>query len=205
VKMAYRHRRGGSIRVLIVVAMLVALAAPLFGCSDGSELKDVTDAASRFHFKVPERWQANVLPDLITVYADKELPAEEGTGEALAIVVIQRPSVETSPTESLETVIDSRRTSRGWTNAQLSEATTLTVGGRDAYRIDVDLTEASGRDFKASYVFVRTAGRDVLIYGATPTENWDKYADEFEAIFDRWFWHVNETGEALEPAEEGSE
>jgi hypothetical protein len=182
----------------MIAALLVT---PLVGCSKEVALIDVGDAASLFHFKVPSDWQVQNTAGLITVYADKELPSEEGGGDALTVVVIQRPEVASQSMEdALLEVIESRKASRGWESAFLSQATSATVGGRWAARVDVELVDATGKEFKSGYVLARSSGVDVLIYGAAPSDRWESQKGDFDLILERWFWHTEaKPGEAVEP------
>ncbi len=185
---ARRPTRKTIVLVAVAVLLLAGLAA-LTGCGT-KDKRDITDSSSFFHFKIPAHWQSRVDPTILTVYADKKLPSEGQTYDALSVIVLLTDqATETPVPTALADFLALAETGRGWTEVETTDPVDTMVGGRPASRIDITGTDANGRGFKGAYIWVRTNGRDCLIMAVTPPDKWEKSQDDIEAILTDWYWH----------------
>jgi hypothetical protein len=174
-----------------IVALLAAALALTALTACGSErTRDVADSTGLFHFKVPDDWQYMIDVTMTTVYAAEELPEEGEDLDALSIVALVSTTATTTPVpDSLTGFVSASRDGRGWTDATLGEPEEVTIGGRPAYRIDIEAADANGRAFRAAYYWVRTSGSDVLVMAVTPADRWSDYEDDLADVLTNWFWH----------------
>lgn len=182
--------RARTLRIALLVLALVALLG-VAACKDtDANLRDVADKSGLFHFKVPSDWQYLVGDGMISVYADEELPAEDEIADSLSIVVyVSRTATETPVADTLLAYVDFWGEGRGWGSASVTDPEQTVVGGRDGMRVDIEGTDGSGRAFRATYVWVRTAGQEVLITAFAPPENWDDHTAALDDVLSEWYWH----------------
>ena len=202
-----RDRKNPAYRVAMVVALVVALSATLVlgsGCSlleSEPEFDTVTDYGGRYHFLVPQGWQAVADSALLAVYASEELPAEDEALDVLSVVVLSGDAVEEAPESRMLTdFVSARSESREWAEATISEPTSTTVGGRPAVSIDVAATDSTGVAFTARFYQVRTAGIDYVIVGVMPGPDFEQAGTELDGITERWYWHVPDDASAEDTA-----
>lgn len=190
----------GNARLALVAALVVA-SAGLMACQATETTRDVTDSASLFHFKIPASWQYRVEPGVLSVYADDTLPEPGQEIEALAIVTfVSGATTDTPVPEALVAYAEYWGDTRGWTDVEIGETSAQEVGGRTGSRVEIAGIDGSGRAFRASYVWVRTNNREVLVTAVAPPERWDAYAADLDTVLEQWFWHREEGTSADETA-----
>ncbi|MHB1340765.1 MAG: hypothetical protein ACYC77_01970 [Coriobacteriia bacterium] len=183
-------RSGLTLFALVMLGVMLTTA----GCASGgaSELKDVTDPGSLFHFKVPTKWQHTATSDVLVVYAADKLPDAGEPVDTLTVFVF--PSGEASATpvaEELRAIIESRAVSRAWQDYSVGESADITVGNRPAVSIRTSGTDGQGVQFEAEFILVRAAGKAVGIMSVAPAGTLEEYRADLDLLLgERWFWHV---------------
>lgn len=179
--------------LVIAVALLVALG----GCAQKVTYKDVADPNGLYHFKVRSDWQSTLLNDVNLVYASDELPAADKLADTLTLAVYASyEATEVPLAEQLGNVIERRAENRGWKSFERSEATSVTVGGREGAAIDVSGVDANGAEFEARFYLVRAGDRQVGFIAVAPAGKLAEFDAELNAIVtERWFWHGTLGGE----------
>jgi len=192
-----RNRKNRGVR-LVVAATFVALLATVLvagtGCSaldSEPEYDTVTDFGGKYHFLVPQGWQSVADSSILAVYASEELPGENEPLDVLSIVVLSGETVEdTPPADMLPAFVEARSVAREWSEAVISEPTSITVGGRPGIVIEVTALDSTGVPFEARFIQVRTAGTDFVIVAVMPGEDFEQAGTELDGIVERWYWHV---------------
>ncbi|MBN2840009.1 MAG: hypothetical protein JXP37_03525 [Coriobacteriia bacterium] len=179
-------------RLLVALAVIVAISALALtaACSEPTEeLRDVADPTSLFHIKAPSSWQYLVGTNTITLYAAEELPAEGEDIDALSVVIyVSQTTTDTPAADTLLTYVEYWAEEREWQSVEVTEPTEVSVGGRPASRVDITGTDSEGRDFKAAYIWIRTAGQETLFTAVTPPSRWDEYTGDIDGLLERWYW-----------------
>jgi len=191
-------------RFLTLLAIAVLSTALLMSASCAKPApadRDVADSSGLFHFRIPSDWQALVEGNTVSVYAAESLPEEGARADALSMIVYVSSTTTATPVpEGLLAYIDYWSESRGWTDKEVSLPTATTVGDREATRVDITGVDANGNRFQAAYIWVRTAGREVLITAFTPPERWAEYSDDLDLVLEQWFWLQDDNTAPEEPA-----
>ena len=153
--------------------------------------KTVSDNSGRYEILIPEEWTGVSDASILAVYATEELPTAEAALETLSILVFDAPQMEESgPDKMLVEFVELRSEDRQWQDAEISEPSIVTVGGRPGHAVDVTATDADGTRFTGRFVAVRTAGTDVVAIVVAPADEFDEYADEIDNITESWSWGV---------------
>jgi hypothetical protein len=188
---------------------LMATAALGAGCSlfeSEPEYDTVTDHSGRYHILVPSGWQSIADSAILAVYASETLPEEGESLDVLSIVVLAGEAVEdAAPAQMISDFVAARGENREWTEAVISEASTTTVGTRDAAMVEVSAVDSQGAPFQGRFVQVRTSGTDYIIAAIMPGEEWGEAAAEVDGVLERWYWHVPDDSTADDPATAESE
>lgn len=184
----------------VVLAAVVALLVVLSGCAQKVTYKDIADPNGLYHFKVRSNWQSTLLSGVNLVYASDKLPASDALADTLTLAVYASYEATDVPLpEQLQTVIERRAENRGWKSYQRSEATSVTVGGREGVAIDVTGVDANRTKFDARFYLVRAGNRQVGFLAVAPAGKLATFDDELKAIItERWFWHGALGGETTQ-------
>lgn len=184
-------------RITIIVALAVSAVA-LAGCSllpQTGKTRTVSDPQNIFHVKIPAKWQASTDPGYLSIYADKELPAEGVEPDALSVLVFTSSEPSTAPVaDVVDYLIKARAQSRGWKKTTPGKPTRIELGGRDAHAVDVKATDSAGKEFESRYVFARTGGVEVFMVAVAPRgKAIGDYDDELKRLAAEWYWQNSET------------
>jgi hypothetical protein len=188
-----------TLRIALLVLALVALLGVTACKGKDASLRDVADKSGLLHFKIPSDWQYLVGDGMISVYADEELPGEGEAADSLSIVVyVSRTATETPVADTLLAYVDYWSEGRGWSGVSVTDPEQTVVGGRDGLRVGIEGTDGSGRAFRATYVWVRTAGQEVLITAFAPPEDWDDHSAALDDVLAEWYWHRADDAAAVD-------
>lgn len=184
-----RHRSSLALAILMMAVAALSAGCSILGAS--AQTRSVSDAQNMFHFKVPAQWQTSVEGNMLTVYGGKKLPAPGETASELSVLVLTSQEASTAPTSKVvDYLLTSRAAARGWKNVERSKPQTVTVGGRDAYSVDVTATKQDGKTFETRYLFVRTGGKETFLVAVAPDgKHIADYTDRLEQITSQWYWH----------------
>lgn len=182
-----------AIRLTVSVTLLATILISTSGCSlfdNEPALKDVAEHSGAFHFQIPETWQVNMEAGLIAVYAAEELPTAEDAIDTLSVLVFTGDETTSTPAaDMLVQFVEQRSVQRGWIDPVIGQIEDATIGGRDAYRIDIEATSPDDLRFVGRFYLTRTAGHDVLLITIVPVDKAESFDDEIEALTKNWFWH----------------
>lgn len=182
---------------MILVSML------LVGCTGQTPTQTVNDAEGQFHVIVPESWQSRAEPGLMVLYGADKLPtSEQDAFETLTIGIYTASGTDTTTAgDRLTSLIEQRKTARGWRKSEIGRPAKTEVGGRPATAIAVSGTDEQGRDFEGRAVLVRTSGMQALVFAVSPRDQWAQDAGPLDEVLTNWYWHSAAGGESSKTTE----
>lgn len=193
--MRVAHRQLKTVYPLIIAVLSASLTLTA-ACSlvdPAPTLKEVGEHSGLFHVKVPQEWQTTTARGVTALYASSELPSDPEAVTELSMLIFTADVASQTPVPvELSALVGQRAVERGWQEHKVSAPETSAVGEREASRVHVTLTSASGQDYEGDFYLARTSGREVLIVATAPLGSWTEEAPLVEDVLREWYWHVPE-------------